>query len=263
MPLPTSILPNVIGLIPAAGQATRLAPLPGSKELYPIGLSGEGNTARPRVVSHFLLEAMRRAGIGRAFFILREGKWDIPAYYKDGAALLDMSLGYLIMRHPYGPAFTLDAAYPFVRGATVAIGFPDIVFQPEDAYAHCLARLQESGADAVLGLVPYDRAETADMVDRDEAGRVRAILIKQPAPHLRYSWVVAVWASTFTEFMHGHLAGALQQLDLTQEWHVGRVVQAALGAGLRVESVAFPEGGYVDYGSPEALRRVYASESVT
>lgn len=250
-------LSNVIGLIPAAGQATRLAPLPGSKELYPIGLSGEGHAARPRVVSHFLLEAMRRAGIGRAFFILREGKWDIPAYYKDGAALLEMSLGYLIMRHPYGPAFTLDAAYPFVQGATVAIGFPDIVFQPADAFTHCLAQLQEGGADVVLGLVPFGQPEIADMVEVDEAGRVRAILIKQPAHHLRYSWVVAVWGPTFTEFMHARLTDALKQIDATQEWHVGRVVQAALQAGLRVDSVAFPEGGYVDYGSPEALRRLY------
>jgi glucose-1-phosphate thymidylyltransferase len=166
------------------------------------------------------------------------------------------------MRHPYGPAFTLDAAYPFVRGATVAIGFPDIVFQPADAYTHCLARLGDGGADIVLGLVPFEQPEIADMVDVDEAGRVRDIVIKQPAYHLRYSWVVAMWGPAFTEFMHAHLAEALQQLDPAQEWHVGRVVQAALQAGLRVDSVTFPEGGYVDYGSPDALRRLYAAGSV-
>ncbi len=45
---------EIIGLIPAAGQATRLAPLPCSKELYPIGLERGG--ARPKVVCEYLLD---------------------------------------------------------------------------------------------------------------------------------------------------------------------------------------------------------------
>jgi glucose-1-phosphate thymidylyltransferase len=47
--------------------------------------------------------------------ILREGKWDIPAYFNDGTALLDMHLAYLMMRQPFGSPFTLDQAYPFAR----------------------------------------------------------------------------------------------------------------------------------------------------
>ncbi|WP_233744930.1 hypothetical protein [Leptodesmis sichuanensis] len=60
---------EVIGLIPCAGQATRLAPLPLSKELYPVGLrSLPDGKLRPKVVSHYLLEKMRLAGIRKAFF---------------------------------------------------------------------------------------------------------------------------------------------------------------------------------------------------
>lgn len=60
---------EVIGLLPAAGQATRIAPLPGSKELYPIGFrSVEGGSLRPKVVCHYLLEKMRLAGIRKAYF---------------------------------------------------------------------------------------------------------------------------------------------------------------------------------------------------
>lgn len=82
-------LPEVVGLIPAGGQATRLSPLPLSKELYPIGfqsISKDGGM-RPKVVCQYLLERMKFAGITKAFIILRSGKWDIPAYLGDGFRL--------------------------------------------------------------------------------------------------------------------------------------------------------------------------------
>jgi glucose-1-phosphate thymidylyltransferase len=71
---------EVVGLVPAAGQGKRIAPLPLSKELFPIGfqvIDGE-KTPQPKVVSHYLLEKFRYAGITKAFIVIREGKWDIP-----------------------------------------------------------------------------------------------------------------------------------------------------------------------------------------
>ncbi len=61
--------PEVIGLLPAGGTATRIAPLPCSKELYPIGLHsvGQDGSLRPKVVSHYLLEKMRSANITKAY----------------------------------------------------------------------------------------------------------------------------------------------------------------------------------------------------
>ncbi len=106
----------LIGLVPAGGKATRISPLPLSKELYPVGFRGDVDDIkknnqlnqaklRPKVVSHYLLEKMQLAGIDKAYFILRPGKWDIPAYFGDGA-MLSMNLGYLIMGLPYGVPFT-------------------------------------------------------------------------------------------------------------------------------------------------------------
>ena len=101
---------EVIGLIPCAGHATRITPLPCSKEVLPVGLgrTSEG-FLRPKVVSHYLLEKMRRGGVSKAFFILRKGKWDIPQYYGNGAAV-GMDLGYLVTDRTYGPPYTLDEA---------------------------------------------------------------------------------------------------------------------------------------------------------
>src|SRR5919198_802835 len=89
---------EVLGLIPAAGQATRIAPLPCSKEIYPIGLSllDEGRGSRPKVACHYLLEKMRAAGIAKSYIVLREGKWDIPTYLLDGW-MFQMHLAYLMI----------------------------------------------------------------------------------------------------------------------------------------------------------------------
>lgn len=251
---------EVIGLIPAGGQATRIAPLPCSKELYPIGLQFVGNdrSPRPKVVCHYLLERMRLAGITKAYIVLRQGKWDIPAYLGDGT-MLDMHLAYLMMRLPFGTPYTLDQAYPFVQDKLVALGFPDILFQPDDAFVQLLARQAATKADVVLGLFPTDQPQTADMVELDGSGQIRRIVIKPLQTDLRYTWIIAVWTPAFTRFMHEYLAAAPTQIDAgnsppgQREWFVSDVIQAAMDAGLQVESVAFPEGKYLDIGIPDNL----------
>jgi len=53
---------ELVGLIPAAGQAKRVSPLPGSKELFPVGFRevevGGHVQLRPKVVSQYLLDNM-------------------------------------------------------------------------------------------------------------------------------------------------------------------------------------------------------------
>jgi glucose-1-phosphate thymidylyltransferase len=247
---------EVIGLVPAAGWATRVAPLPCSKEIYPVELRsvGEKGGVRPKVVSHYLLEKMRLAGVRKAFMVLRDGKWDIPAYYNDGTALLDVHLAYLLMRVPYGPPYTLDQAHPFLQHATVALGFPDILFQPHDAFVNMLSRLDETNADVVLGLFPSHRADQVDMVDVGDDGRIRNIVIKSRDTALTQMWLLAVWTPAFTNFMHEHLAEAIAKPDAAQrELFVGDAFQAAIDTGLHVNSVFFPDGKYLDVGIPENL----------
>ncbi|RMD74724.1 MAG: nucleotidyl transferase, partial [Chloroflexi bacterium] len=68
----------MIGLIPAGGMATRLGPLPCSKELLPVGGWAEPDGLRPRPIITYLLAQWQRAGITRAFIVVKPGKWDIP-----------------------------------------------------------------------------------------------------------------------------------------------------------------------------------------
>ncbi len=250
---------EVIGLIPCGGQATRISPLPLSKELYPIGFQpGQDAKPRPKVVCHYLLEQMRLAGITKTYFILRSGKWDIPAYFGDGAKVA-MHLGYLLMGVSYGVPYTLDQAFPFVQQALVALGFPDILLQPDQVYERLIARQRSTQADVVLGLFPCDRPEKVGMVDFDETGRVHWIIEKPTATHLRFMWGAAVWSPIFTCFLNQYLVAEeckFNQQDnptTRKEIPIGDVIQAAIAAGLWVEAEPFERGTYLDIGTPDDL----------
>jgi glucose-1-phosphate thymidylyltransferase len=252
-----------IGLVPAGGRAARLAPLPCSKELYPVGfrqVDGEG-VFRCKVVCHHLLESLRVAGITKAFIILREGKWDIPAYLGDGK-IVDMNLAYLMMDLPLGVPFTLDQAYPFLQDACVALGFPDILFYPVDAFARLIEKLEESDADLILGLFPASSPMKMDMVEEDHDGRVLGIQIKPPQTHLHYTWIVAVWTPVFTGFLHDFVKTSLkgekpcqskEMVSTDREIFMSEVILAAMQNQILVRYIAFPEGNCLDIGSPEDL----------
>jgi len=254
---------EVIGLLPAGGQATRIAPLPCSKELYPVGFwpVGKDRSLRPKVVCHYLLERMRLTGVTKAYIVLRQGKWDIPAYLGDGT-MLNMHLAYLMMRLPFGAPYTLDQAYPFVQDALVVFGFPDIIFQPDDAFAQLLAWQAAAEADIVLGLFPAYQPQKMDMVELDDDGRVRQIVIKPHQTHLCYTWIIAVWTPVFTRFMHEYLATIQKANEQDavdnnaseqRELFVGDIIQAAIHDGLQVDAFLLPDGTYLDIGTPDNL----------
>jgi glucose-1-phosphate thymidylyltransferase len=245
---------EIVGLVPAGGQATRIAPLPCSKELYPIGFrsTDAGHGLQTKVVSHYLLEKMRLAGITKAYIVLRPGKWDIPAYFGDGL-FLNMHLAYLMMRSPLGVPYTLDQAYPFVEDAMVAFGFPDILFRPDDAFSQLLSRQQTNGADVLLGLFPTDLPEKEDLVDVDERGRVREIVIKPQRTRLCYTWGIAVWTPVFTKFLHEYVSARQDPSPGSRELTAGDVLQAAIENHLRVDAVPVSKDPYLDIGTPERL----------
>jgi glucose-1-phosphate thymidylyltransferase len=250
---------RVVGLLPAAGRATRLGRLPCSKEILPTGHWDEeaGELAgQIKVACHHVLERMRRGGVKQVHIVIRDGKWDVPAFLGNGRSL-DMELAYHVVDVPWGPAFSLDAAYPFVRDDLVVTGFPDHVLKPEDAVERVLARREETGADVVLGLFPTDRTSASDMVAFDDDGRVDGIEIKPDKTDLQYMWAIAAWTPRFTEFMHGSLAAARLKYGRGREAsarlpeaHVGMVLRGALREepGLILQSIAFDEGACEDLG---------------
>jgi glucose-1-phosphate thymidylyltransferase len=248
---------DVVGLIPAAGRASRLGPIPCSKEIFPVGYREDGRGGmRPVASCESLIEKFRIAGARSTFIVLRNGKWDIPAYLEDGQPL-GMHLAYLIMRYPYGQPYTVDAAHPFVQDATVLFGFPDILLPHDDACIQLLDRKEASGADVVLGLFPARRPEKMDMVETDDRGRLTGFVIKPRETDLTHTWLLAAWSPAFTTFLHEHIARRLRNGDLEhpsgRELYVGDVFDAALHEGMLIETVPFPDTDYVDIGTPGDL----------
>ena len=247
---------QVVGLIPAGGVGSRLGHLPFSKELYPICLHVADDERGPRlkVAAHYLLDNMRAAQIRRVYIVLRNGKWDIPAYFGSGA-IANVDIAYLIARVPYGTPYTLDAAHPFVRDSMVAFGFPDIVFEGDSAVLRLLQHQAESGADVVLGLFPADQPASVDMVALDPGGRVRDLVFRPPQTDLPWCWALAVWTPVFTHFLHEHLKAHESAAGSSPELSVGHVVQAALGAGVLVHGVPVSDKPFCDIGTADGLER--------
>lgn len=245
---------KVVGLVPAGGQGKRINPIPCSKEVYPLGFelrSGDENLG-VKVACQYLLEKMLLAGIKKVYVILRNGKWDIPNYLGNGERI-GMHLAYLLMGLPFGTPYTLDQAYPFVENAIVALGFPDILFDVDDVFLQLLERQNISNADVVLGLFPADQPEKVDMIDVDENGRLRQLIIKPLETDLHYTWGVAVWAPVFTRFMHEYLESTRDSAADRPELFVGDVFQAAVHNNLHVEGFHVSDKPYLDIGTPEDL----------
>lgn len=255
---------EVVGLVPAAGMAKRLQPFPCSKEVYPVGfaLDEKSGLPRPKVAAQYLLEKYRAAGITKAFLVIKDGKWDIPNYFRDGD-LVGLSLAYVVIAGSLGPPDTIDRAYPFLAQHRVAFGFPDILFGPDDAYARMIERQEDTGADVVLGLHLIEDPTVWDMVDCEEGGCVRDIVMKPASTNLSHGWCCAVWTPRFSTFLHDFLRADETKRNLGRlanttndpggDLAVGVVLQAALKAGLVMQSVKFPGERSLDIGTPENL----------
>jgi glucose-1-phosphate thymidylyltransferase len=208
---------------------------------------------------------MQLAGVTKVFFIIREGKWDIPAYFGCGKDF-GFHLAYLLMNEPFGVPFTLDQASFFVRDDIVVFGFPDILFEPDDAYVHLLAKKKESDADIVLGLFHAHQTHRKHMVALNSEEQICEIQIKPMARDLCYTWIIAVWAPSFTHFMHEYVTDMRKKSDTdmrNREVFFSDVVNAAIKNDLQVDRVIFDTGIYVDIGTPENLAKVSQMTSGT
>lgn len=247
---------EIVGLIPAAGEAKRIAPLPCSKELFPVGFETEkeSNVQRPKSVCQYLIDEMRYVGISKIFFVLRKGKWDIPGYLGDGSKY-GMSFAYLIMGLPLGVPYTLDQAFPFVKEKKVVIGFPDILFESENIFKKLIRKTETSNYDIMLGLFPSGRPEMADLVELDKNGKVTKIVMKQKDTRLGHSWGTAAWTPVFTKYLHEKLKGLGKAASIEGELSINEIINMAIQDGLRVEAVHVSDKPFLDIGTPEDLAR--------
>lgn len=249
-------LENIVGIIPAAGVASRISPIPCSKEIFPIDFDTQikKNKKIPKVVSSYLVQNMKEAGADNLFFILRPNKWDILSYYMDGSSY-DVNIAYLLVNKSYGVPFTVNQAFPFVNNEIVLFGFPDVIIKPTNAFSQIKDEFANTNSHVVLGLFPVENPVKWDMVKSKESGEILSIEIKPEKTNLKYAWSIACWDKVFTQFINKYCINIENSMhpDTYKELHMGNCLMTAIEHGLIVRGFKFESGESIDIGTPEDL----------
>ncbi len=234
------------GIIPAAGNGTRIQPLAFSKELLPVGSRlDEGGIERPRAVSEYLIERMVRAGADKLCLVISPWKSDILQYY--GAAVGDVDIVYVCQAGAVGLCDAIFRALPVIPAdEPVIVGLPDTIWFPSDA----LCGLPDDRLSFLL--FPVENPALFDAVDLvedgPEAGRVREIQVK--AADARSNWIWGAFK------MPGATLHDLHRLWLErerQDEYIGTLVNAWLQQGGHAWGVRAGES-YVDVGTLNGYR---------
>jgi glucose-1-phosphate thymidylyltransferase len=229
------------GIVPAAGNGTRIQPLAFSKELLPVGSRSEGGVERPRAVSEYLLERMLAAGADRICFVISPAKGDIMRYY--GAEIGGAAIAYTVQPRPAGLCDALFRAAPLISPAdSVLIGLPDTIWYPEDGFA-ALASDRLS-----FLLFPVERPEFFDSVAVTSSNEVERIWVK--SSEARSPWIWGAFR------MPGAVLHDLYRLWCERERrdeYFGTLVNAWLARGGRANAVRTGTD-YVDVGTLHGYR---------
>lgn len=170
------------GIIPAAGNGTRIQPLAFSKELLPVGSrAGADGAERPKAVSEYLVERMVAGGATKICFVISPTKSDIVRYYGGGVEGADTA--FVVQQHAAGLCDAIFRAAPLVApDEPVLVGLPDTIWFPADA----LARLPDDRLAFLL--FPVERPELFDAVVLDADGAVEEVQVKQADARSRWVW---------------------------------------------------------------------------
>lgn len=235
-----------VAVIPAAGDGKRLGIQGGSKELCRVGVE-----QTPVIAG--LLERLGIAGVRQAIVVIRPDKHDIQEAL--GPTFGRVALQYVDTERTPSSVHTIATALrQRPEQDRWVLGFPDILFEPRDAYRRVIRHYDLNQSDLVLGLVPSDRPDKADMVRCTTDGRVSELRIKQSESGLRNTWIVACWGPRFSDLLRQVADGPRSAQDNT-ELFVGSVINEAISMGMVIRAVTMLQGWALDIGTPGDLER--------
>jgi glucose-1-phosphate thymidylyltransferase len=229
------------GIVPAAGQGTRIQPLAFSKELLPVGSRQDADRERPRAVSEYLLERLVLGGADKICFVISPGKADILHYY--GSTVFSARVFYTVQQEPAGLCDAIFQALPLIPDdEPVLIGLPDTIWFPTDA----LTSLPRDVLSFLL--FPVGRPELFDAVVLDADDGVMEIQVKSPRATSHWIW------GAFG--MPGSVLRQLHELWMARERsdeYIGTLVNAWLEQGGIARGIRTGTS-YVDVGTVRGYR---------
>ena len=244
---------KIVGLIPAAGKGSRLAPFPCPKELFPVGYQDYKvngvMTKRPKVVSQYLLEHMVEAGARQVMFIVSEGKGDIMKYFGDGHQF-SADIVYLFQEVQDGMPGALNLARNWIEESTVVFGMPDTIIEPENAFVQLREYHDINENDLTLGLFRTNTPAKFGMVSLDDQGAVNYTIDKPLSSDLEYMWGCACWSPAFTKLIDEYLVKNTYEGN---ELVLGDVFNLAIDKKMKVMGYPFKNGQYLDIGTSDEL----------
>jgi NDP-sugar pyrophosphorylase family protein len=216
---------QLIGLVPAAGYATRLQPLRSSKETLRV---------RGRPVMLHLIEGMRRADCSTIRVTTRIEKTDVIELAREHGLEV-------VVSRPDSVSESLLAALHDVPDSAIAlVGFPDTLWEPPDAL-RILADRVRAGSDLALGLFEVDEPERCDVVEVTDAGHIKSIVVKPERPTTNVTW--------------GIFAARVALLRGLSSWAEPGDYFDSVARRQAVPGVLF-QGPYEDAGTKESLSRL-------
>lgn len=243
-----------VGVLPAAGRGSRLAPLRYPKELLPISYEpapgGDGAGVRARAVAEYALASISAADAERVLIIVAPWKLDVQNYFGDGRHV-GLQIGYLYQEEARGLPYALDLARDWTRGDHVVFAMPDTITTPGDALARLRARYCAAGADLALAVFPAAEPERLGPVLLD-GERVVRVLDKPADPPAANTWGAAIWSDAFAGLLRDGLAG---HPEGAAEPVIGHFFDLAVRRGLKVIGVPFPGGSFEDAGTRVGIQR--------
>jgi dTDP-glucose pyrophosphorylase len=236
----------VLGIVPAAGAASRLQPLAFSKEMLPVGSAvDEHGVERPKAVSEFLVERMVDAGADRICFVISPEKTDIIPYY--ARHRMAGRLCYVVQEQPRGLCDALFRGLHVMReDEDVLIGLPDTVWFPIHGYSTL------PSSELAFLLFPVDEPNRFDAVLTDARGSVMEIQVKAETPGTQWVWGAFRMPARIFRELH-----ALWSEPGRGDEYVGTLVNAYLARGGHAVGVRAGER-YYDVGTVEGYRAAIA-----
>jgi NDP-sugar pyrophosphorylase family protein len=213
---------RIVGIVPAAGSAARLQPLPCSKEVL---------TVAGRPVMDYTLERMAAGKADRIVVVTRPDKRDVIEH----AGLRGASV---LLARPATLGASLAAGLQGSHDDDIAlIGFPDSLWEPMDGFVGLIEEVR-MGARAALGLFSVDEPWRSDVVTVDDRNVVTRIDIKPTSPPSSWIWGCAAVRVGALSGMDRH---AWPSEHLREDLTGRRVVARRLSRA------------YLDIGTPAAL----------
>lgn len=218
---------GIVGVLPAAGHATRLQPLDCSKEVLPVG-------GRP--VMDYVIDRMRAGGATSLFVVTREEKQDVVAHAREIGATV-------VLAAPDTVTESFAAAIRHLPDDDIVlIGWPDTIWEPADGYRP-LVREVERGREVAIGLFRLTRdLERSDVVTVSDDGLVQRVHVKPATPPTSWVWGCAA-------------ARARSLRDLATDPWPGGYLDTLARSGVEIAAERLSDV-WIDIGTKEALADV-------